>query len=80
MPAIYRAEGFRFVIWPDDHNPPHIHIFKAGAGLIIDLGSGNAEPSIRNVYRMTTRDIGIAFALTEGPNDMFLKRWKEIQQ
>jgi hypothetical protein len=66
------------VIWPDDHNPPHIHIFKGGTELIIELGVGDTEPRIRNVYRMTNRDIAAAFAITRANNDGLLKRWREI--
>ena len=80
MLTILRANGFRFVIIPDDHNPPHVHIYKAETELIINLGIGSDEPAIRNVYRMTNRDIGIAFALTEIHNDKFLSQWQEIQQ
>lgn len=80
MPVILRTNGFRFVILPEDHNPPHVHILKAGTELIINLGVGKDEPAIRNVYRMSGRDIGTAFALTEVHNELFLKRWKEINQ
>lgn len=78
MPTILRSNGFRFVIWPDDHAPPHVHIFKAGDELIIELGVEVSQPTIRNAYRMGTRDIALAFAITRVYNDIFLERWKEI--
>ena len=37
MPTILFVNGFRFVVWPDDHEPPHVHVFK---------GSGEAKVSI----------------------------------
>ncbi|MEI7843808.1 MAG: DUF4160 domain-containing protein [Gallionellaceae bacterium] len=37
MPTILYINGFRFIIWPDDHEPPHIHVFK---------GAGEAKVSI----------------------------------
>lgn len=79
MPVIIRSSGFRFIILPGDHDPPHVHIRKAGGELIINLGIDGGEPWIRNVYRMTNRDIEAAFAIIEANNDLFLKRWKEIQ-
>lgn len=27
MPEIFRAFGLVFVIFPDDHDPPHVHVF-----------------------------------------------------
>ncbi len=80
MPEILRTLGFRFMILPGDHDPPHVHIRKAGGELIINLGIGGDEPWIRDVYRMTNRDIETAFEIVETHNDRFLKRWREIQQ
>ena len=79
MPVIIRSRGFRFIILPGDHDPPHVHIRKAGGELIINLGISGGEPWIRNVYRMTNRDIEAAFEITEENNDLFLTRWEEIQ-
>ncbi len=78
MPAILRTSGFIFVIHPGDHEPPHVHIFKAGAELIINLGIHNDEPLIRDVYRMRNREIAIALAITRTNNDLFLAQWREI--
>ena len=30
MVTVHRAHGFRFVIFPNDHNPPHVHVFGQG--------------------------------------------------
>lgn len=30
MPEIFRAFGLVFVIFPDDHDPPHVHVFHGG--------------------------------------------------
>ena len=78
MPTILRSNGFQFVIWPDDHNPPHVHIFRAGTEMIIELAVGDDEPRIRNVYRMTSRDAATAFAIVRVNNDLFLRQWREI--
>lgn len=66
------------MIHPGDHEPPHVHIFKAGAELIVNLGIDGGEPQIRDVYRMRNRDIAIAFAVTRSNNDLFLAHWRKI--
>ncbi len=78
MSVILRSNGFLFVIYPNDHEPPHIHIFRAGAESIINLGIDDQEPVIRDVYRMRNRDIAVAMAVTRANNDRFLKCWKEL--
>ena len=30
MVTVHHAFGFRFVIFPNDHSPPHIHVFGQG--------------------------------------------------
>jgi hypothetical protein len=28
MPTVLRRDGFEFVVYFDDHSPPHVHVFK----------------------------------------------------
>lgn len=78
MPTLLRLNGFQFVIYPNDHEPPHVHIFRAGTELIIILGVDGDEPVIREVFSMRNRDIASAFAITRENNDDFLARWEEV--
>jgi Domain of unknown function (DUF4160) len=39
MPTIIREDGFRVVIYPNDHIPAHVHVLKGGGEVRIDLGS-----------------------------------------
>jgi hypothetical protein len=45
MPTIIRQDGFRIVIYPNDHLPTHVHIIKADGEVRIDLGSVTIDPS-----------------------------------
>jgi Domain of unknown function (DUF4160) len=38
MPTGLRQDGFDVMIYTDDHPPAHVHVFKAGEEIIIDLG------------------------------------------
>ncbi len=78
MPTIYRAGGFRFVIWPDDHSPPHVHVFRAGQELIINLSLPNQLPYVRDNYGMRRKDQNAALLVMAVNKDMFLEHWKEI--
>lgn len=42
MPTVSYEDGFRFVIYPNDHAPPHVHVkFEGGQECRIDLVSGD---------------------------------------
>jgi hypothetical protein len=38
MPAVHRARGFDFRMYPNDHNPPHVHAYGHGGEAKIELG------------------------------------------
>jgi hypothetical protein len=39
MPTIIREEGFRIVIYPNDHLPAHVHVIKSDGEIRIELGT-----------------------------------------
>ena len=46
MPTVLRVGGLRFVIWPNDHDPAHVHVFSAEAEAKIELGEPNGHPRL----------------------------------
>ena len=44
MPTVHRAGNLRFVVFPDDHGPPHVHVFSGRAEAKILLGSDDGGP------------------------------------
>ena len=56
MPTVARENGIRFVIYPNDHLPPHVHVkLTDGRECRIDLRSGDfmddAPPGTMNRIR-----------------------------
>lgn len=47
MATIAKTNGFSFRIYPNDHQPPHVHVIKADGEVIIELGDENNLPTIR---------------------------------
>ena len=66
MVSVHRAHGFRFVIFRNDHNPPHIHIFGQGAeakivlegpgGIRVDWVVGIGRGDLRRVMQEARRE------------------------
>lgn len=48
MPTVHRERGFQFFIYPNDHQPAHIHVFHSDGEIKIDISS--KEPIALVVY------------------------------
>jgi hypothetical protein len=49
MPKILEKDGFRVVIYLNDHLPSHVHVWKGGGEVRIQLGSAHIAPSLMSV-------------------------------
>ena len=57
MPTVLRIGGLRFVIWPNDHGPAHVHVFSAEAEAKIELGEPDGHPRLIDNRRMKRSDL-----------------------
>lgn len=74
MPTVLNSNGFRFYIWPKDHLPPHVHVYKGGDLAIIVLET----LVIRRVEGMSAKDLRKALELTAEHKESLLAAWREI--
>ncbi len=78
MPTIVREDGFRIVIFPNDHIPPHVHVFKSGAEVKIELG---AEPNLLSIEgKIGNKDLAKALNLVAEHQNELLDKWREIHE
>lgn len=77
MITIYRAHGLRVVIFPDDHEPAHVHVFGDGQ-IKINLGDVDGGPELIWVEGMKRSDIRRAMKIITEQRELFLARWREI--
>jgi hypothetical protein len=77
MPTIIKQDGFRIVIWPNDHLPPHVHVFKNDAEVKITL----TEPTVFNVEgKISNKDLAKALNLVIEHQVELLEKWREIHE
>lgn len=74
MPTVIRKNGFQIIIWTDDHPPMHVHIFKAEAELIVNLGGEQISSSVRDNYAMRKNDVRQAIQLVEDNRDLLTEK------
>ncbi len=74
MVTVHKAHGCRFVIFTNDHDPPHVHVFGQGAEAKLSLdpvalgwSAGFKKPDLKRI-------------LTEVQEQraMMIEKWDEI--
>jgi hypothetical protein len=75
MATVYRAGGFRFVIFVNDHAPAHVHVFGDGEAKIDLVGD---EPRLVWAYGMNKTDVRRAMKIAVEQQEGLLKKWREI--
>lgn len=78
MPTVHRERGFRIVIWPNDHPPPHVHVFKEAGEVILLIPSEREVPEIRGARRMQAADIAEAMQMVREHAQTIRQKWDEI--
>lgn len=56
MPTIININGYRVIIWPDDHAPPHVHIFKNNGEAKISIGNIGELPHLITIYSLSRQE------------------------
>jgi Domain of unknown function (DUF4160) len=57
MVAIYRAHGLRIVIFVDDHEPAHVHVFGGDGQAKINLTGEGGQPELMWAEGMKRSDV-----------------------
>jgi len=77
MPTIVESGGFRMVIYPNDHAPPHVHVHHADGMARISL---EAEPRLLSVRGLSAIQARRARSLVAGHWQVALKVWKKFHE
>jgi hypothetical protein len=78
MPVVLFQEGFHFMIYYNDHPPPHTHVFKAGTEVVINLGDADNSPTMRDNKGMSRQNIKRALEIADENQSYLLERWHDI--
>lgn len=79
MVTIHRAHGLRFVIFLNDHEPAHVHVFGDGEAKI-NLSGAGASPELVWADRMSRSDVRRAMRVANERRSEMLAKWKEIHE
>ncbi len=77
MVTILKANGFRFVIFTDDHEPAHVYIFGGGQAKV-NFEGRDGRPDLLWAEGMKRNDLRRAMAIIDVQQELFLTKWREI--
>ncbi len=74
MPTLIRQDGFDIRMYFDDHDPPHVHVFKAGGQAKISI---DPSPSLILVQGMSSKEARAALRIVTQHQTHLLEKWEE---
>ena len=74
MPTALRVDGLRFVIYPNDHPPMHVHVIGPDWEAVINL----LGLELREVHFCTEQEARRALRLAAANHDVLLDAWRQI--
>jgi hypothetical protein len=79
LPIIDRSGPFKVIIYPDDHDPAHVHVnHSSGCVAIFNVGTAD-EPELRELRgKMKYSDVRRAVKLVLQNHAEYLERWQQI--
>jgi hypothetical protein len=77
MVTVLRVHGLRIVIFTNDHEPAHIHVFGDGEAKINLHGAGGT-PELVWADAMSRSEIRRALRIVTEQQAFLLARWEEI--
>ena len=78
MPTVLRIDGFQVRIFPNDHPPAHVHVYKAGTVVVLELRTGEDKLSVRSLAGMLDSDVVKAFRIVEEHQEFLQTKWEEL--
>lgn len=78
MVTVLRTDGFRAVIYPNDHRPAHVHVMKAGHEAVFNLHCPDGPVELRENYGFSRRELQHVFDLLTAELSNLCDRWSEI--
>ena len=77
MVTIFRTQGLSIVIFLDDHEPAHVHVFGDGH-VKINLVGPNGAPELVFARDMKRSDVRRAMQIITEHQASFLAKWRDI--
>lgn len=76
MPTVHREGEFAFRTYLNDHGPPHVHVYTAGASAVIAIDG--ERPRLETNYGMKKQAARRAVEIATAQHSKLLEEWRRI--
>lgn len=80
MPTVHRAGNLRFVVFLDDHDPPHVHVFSPGGEAKLLLEGPDGRPALLWARGMDRGKLRQAMTETLAHRGKLLRAWRRLHE
>lgn len=78
MPTIFRHDGFRVAIYPNDHRPAHVHVVKPDRQAVFLLNCPNGPPELRENDGLSAAELRSVAAAIADQLAPCCERWRRL--
>jgi len=78
MPTVFRFDGLRVVIYPNDHRPAHVHVIGAGCEAVFNLHGPEGPPELRENYGFSKTAVNRIKAVLTDNLTALCSEWENI--
>ncbi len=75
MPTVFRFNGLRVVIYPNDHRPAHVHVKGAGGEAVFILHCPGGPPELRESYAFKLSELNTIETTISGQLAVLCAEW-----
>ena len=75
MPTVVSKNGFRLMIYTNDHEPMHVHAVYQGRKAVIEF---EPEVRLRDNRGLNRIELRTAMKLTRDHQQLLIEKWREI--
>jgi hypothetical protein len=74
VPTVLREAGLRFVVYPNDHEPAHVHVIGPDWEAVVNLIDGR----LREAIGSGEREARLAVRLVAKRRELLLDAWRRL--
>lgn len=78
MPTVHQFRGLRFVVYPNDHRPAHVHVIGNGREAVFRLNPPIGPSHLRENYGFSSRDLAMITTEIDRQLVQLYERWSVI--
>jgi Domain of unknown function (DUF4160) len=78
VPTVLRFDGLRVVVYPNDHQPAHVHVMGGGCEALFNLNCPAGPVELRVNYTFSRRELGTVLKELGSHLAMLCGAWEGI--